>query len=203
MILELQDLVTLFKNVYFTGETYSEDDDSEAGGAAGSGGPGFGGGGTGVGGGGIGSGTGFGGGGTGVGGGSGIGTGNGFGGGGTEHKKPQIYRGCEEAWRLTLTGDLNIPVAKTEEFCEGPCFSETHLALNCIENILHHFRFYNRATVRDIRETLKSGCSYGPERGHFNVFEHIEDEEENGSERIKSRSGPLIGTVLFTVALLL
>lgn len=69
MILELQDLVTLFKKVSFTGETYSEDDDSEAGGAGGSGG-----GGTGVGGGG----TGFGGGGLG-GGGSG---GGGFGGGG-------------------------------------------------------------------------------------------------------------------------
>lgn len=80
MLLELKDLVTLFKNVYFTGDTYGEEDDSEAGGAGGGGGPGFGGGGTGVGG--IGSGTGFGGGGTGVGGG-GIGSGTGFGGGGT------------------------------------------------------------------------------------------------------------------------
>lgn len=144
----------------------------------------------------------------------------------------QIYRECEDAWRLTLNGDLNIPVARTEEFCEGPCFSETHLALNCIDEIVHHFRFFNRATVYNIRETLKSGCSYGPERGFdsrdrfliwsrlvllflvimlssnlyagiFNVLEHIEDEEENGSEKMKSRSGPLLGTVLFTIALLL
>jgi len=77
----------------------------------------------------------------------------------------QIYRECDESWRLTLNGDLNIPLGRTEEFCEGPCFSETHLALNCIEEIIHHYRFFNRATIHDIRETLKSGCSYGPERG--------------------------------------
>lgn len=144
----------------------------------------------------------------------------------------QIYRECEDAWRLTLNGDLNIPMARAEEFCEGPCISETHLALNCIDEIVHHFRFFNRATVYNIRETLKSGCSYGPERGFdfrdhvliwsrlvllflvlkfssnlhagiFNVLEHIEDEEENGNERMKSRSGPLLGTVLFIIALLL
>ncbi|XP_023644247.1 paraneoplastic antigen Ma6E [Capsella rubella] len=116
-----------------------------------------------------------------------------------------IYRECEETWRLTLTGDLNIPVGRTEEFCQGPCFSETHLALNCIEDIIHHYRFFNRATIHDIRETLKSGCSYGPERGDFNVLEHIEDEEENGSEKMmKSRFGSLLlGAVLFTIALLI
>ncbi|CAF2010950.1 unnamed protein product [Brassica napus] len=203
------------------------------GGGIGGGGTGFGGGGTGVGGGGIGGGgtgvggggTGFSGGGTGLGGGglgcsSGGGTGfggGGLGGGGLGGNDPpeivakaleclnekHIYRECEDAWRLTLNGDLNIPMARAEEFCEGPCFSETHLALNCIDEIVHHFRFFNRATVYNIRETLKSGCSYGPERGIFNVLEHIEDEEENGNERMKSRSGPLLGTVLFIIALLL
>lgn len=39
--------------------------------------------------------------------------------------------------------------------------------------------------------------------GHFNVLEHIEDDEDNGSERMKSISGPLLETVLFTIALLL
>lgn len=90
----------------------------------------------------------------------------------------QIYRECEDAWRLTLNGDLNIPVARADEFCEGPCFSETHLALNCIDEIVHHFRFFNRATVYNIRETLKSGCSYGPERGfdsrdHFLIWSRL------------------------------
>ncbi|CAH8298812.1 unnamed protein product [Eruca vesicaria subsp. sativa] len=187
----------------------------------GGGGPGFGGGGTGVGGGGTGfsgGGTGFGGGGLGgnSGGGTGFGGGGGLGGGGLGGNGPpeivakaleclnekHIYKECEDAWRLTLNGDLNIPVARTEEFCEGPCFSETHLALNCIGEIVHHFRFFNRATVYNIRETLKSGCSYGPERGIFNVLEHIED-EENASERMQLRSGLLLGTVSFTIALLL
>ncbi|ESQ32356.1 hypothetical protein EUTSA_v10004800mg [Eutrema salsugineum] len=201
-------------------------------GLGGGGGPGFGSGGTGVGGGGVGGGgSGFGGGGTGFGGGglggigggggglggSGSGGGGGLGGGGLGGDYPpeifekaleclnekHIYRECEDAWRLTLNGELNIPVARTEEFCEGPCFSETHLALNCINEILHHFRFFNRATIHDIRQTLKSGCSYGPERGDFNVVEHIEDGEENGKERMKSRSGPLLGIVLFAIALLL
>ncbi|KAJ0253873.1 Glycine-rich protein family [Hirschfeldia incana] len=196
------------------------------GGGIGGGGTGVGGGGTGFNGGGIGGGgTGFNGGGTGFGGGGlggsgGGGTGfggGGLGGGGLGGNNPpeivakaleclnekHIYRECEDAWRLTLNGDLNIPVTRTEEFCEGPCFSETNLALNCIDEIVHHFRFFNRATVYNIRETLKSGCSYGPERGIFNVLEHIEDEEENGSEKMKSRSGPLLGSVLlFTIALL-
>ncbi|CAA7058814.1 unnamed protein product [Microthlaspi erraticum] len=177
------------------------------GGVGGSGG-GVGGGGTGFGGGGLGSG--------GSGGGSGGFGGGGLGGGGGGDDPPEIvakaleclnekhiYRECEETWRLTLNGDLNIPVARTEEFCEGPCFSETHLALDCINDILHHFRFFNRATVYNIRQTLNSGCSYGPERGDFNVLEHLEDEEENGSEMMKSRSGALLWTMLFTIAFLL
>ncbi|AED95801.1 Glycine-rich protein family [Arabidopsis thaliana] len=206
-----------FLLVSFPGNTYSEEDDSEVGGEGGGiggGGTGFGGGGTGVGGGG----TGFGGGGLGAGGSGGGGGNGGFGGGGLGGgglggedppeivakaleclNEKHIYRECDESWRLTLNGDLNIPLGRTEEFCEGPCFSETHLALNCIEEIIHHYRFFNRATIHDIRETLKSGCSYGPERGVFNVLEHIEDEEENASEKIKSRFGPL----LFIIALLL
>uniref|UniRef100_A0A1J3HL89 DUF7731 domain-containing protein n=1 Tax=Noccaea caerulescens TaxID=107243 RepID=A0A1J3HL89_NOCCA len=176
---------------------------------------GFGGGGSGGNGGGFGGG-GLGSGGSGGGGGSGGFGGGGLGGGGGGDNPPEIvakaleclnekhlYRECEEAWRLTLTGDLNIPGARTEEFCEGPCFSETHLALNCVYDILHNFRFFNRATVYNIRQTLNSGCSYGPERGDFNVLKHLEDEEENASEMIKSRSGALLGTMLFTIAFLL
>ncbi|CAN8255614.1 unnamed protein product [Cochlearia groenlandica] len=192
-------------------------------GTGGGGGTGFGGGGTGFGGGGLGGsgvgsgGTGFGGGGLG-GSGGGFGGGGGLGGGGIGSgggddppeivakaleclKEKHIYRECDEAWRLTLTGELNIPVTSTEEFCEGPCFSETHLALNCINDILHHFRFFNRATIHDIRQTLKSGCSYGLHRGNFNVLEYIEDED--GSERMKSGFRMLLVTLLFTIALLL
>lgn len=77
----------------------------------------------------------------------------------------QIYSSCEGPSRLDEKGFLYVPPEKTEEFCEGPCASETNLVLNCIENIFSHFLFGNKATVNDIAATIKSGCSYGPDRG--------------------------------------
>lgn len=58
----------------------------------------------------------------------------------------------------------------TDEYCSSPCISETHLVLNCIENVLSHFKFYNKASINDVRETIKSGCSYGPKRGILNSW---------------------------------
>ncbi|XP_019058650.1 PREDICTED: OTU domain-containing protein 5-A isoform X1 [Tarenaya hassleriana] len=190
-----------------------------AGAGVGGGGTGFGGGsgsrGTGFGGGGVGGGTGFGGGASGGGtgfGGGGIGGGTGFGGGGGIGgddppeivdkallclSEKHIYSRCEEKWRLTAIGELNIPRTYTDNFCGGPCLEETHLALNCIENILHNFRFFNKATTRDIRNTLKAGCSFGPERGDFNVLEHIEDGEYGSG--MKTRSASLLGTALMII----
>ncbi|KAG7530863.1 hypothetical protein ISN45_Un15g000020 [Arabidopsis thaliana x Arabidopsis arenosa] len=173
-------LFFFFLLVSFPGNTYSEEDDSEAGGA---------GGGVGVGG------TGFGGGGLvweaeghvlagrrnrGLGGGGGNGGTGGLGGSG----------GNGGLWRRRdggLGGGQYIESVKKQE-----------------ANVKRRPKYSGgEATIHDIRETLKSGCSYGPERGDFNVLEHIEDEEENRSEKIKSKSGPLLGTVLFTIALLL
>lgn len=37
--------------------------------------------------------------------------------------------------------------------------------------------------------------------GIFNVLEYIEDEEENGNERMKVRFGLLFGIVLFIIVL--
>lgn len=82
----------------------------------------------------------------------------------------QIYSSCEEAYRLTETGDIKVPYAYVEQYCHGPCLSETHLVLNCVENVMKHFVFYNKATIEAIRETIKAGCSYGPERGSFLVY---------------------------------
>ncbi|CAH1439505.1 unnamed protein product [Lactuca virosa] len=90
-----------------------------------------------------------------------------------------IYRSCEESCRLTESGQLNVPPGYTDEYCNGPCLKETHLVLNCIDDMLSHYVFYNRATVNDVKETIKAGCSYGPHRGDFNVAEHIEDDESN------------------------
>ncbi|KAL5541918.1 hypothetical protein UlMin_009628 [Ulmus minor] len=90
-----------------------------------------------------------------------------------------IYSSCEESYRLTESGNLEVPSEKTEEYCSGPCLTETNLVLDCIDNILSHFVFYNRATIQEVRETVQAGCGYGPERGDFNVEEHIESEESN------------------------
>lgn len=78
----------------------------------------------------------------------------------------QIYNGCEEPSRLNEKGYLKVPPEKTEEFCEGPCASETKLVLNCLHNIFSDFVFVNKATINDVAATIKTGCGYGPERGN-------------------------------------
>lgn len=39
----------------------------------------------------------------------------------------------------------------------------------------HHEKlsFYNKATIEDVRDTIKAGCSYGPERGILLVYEAV------------------------------
>ncbi|KAJ6987836.1 uncharacterized protein [Populus alba] len=90
-----------------------------------------------------------------------------------------VYSSCEVAYRLTETGKLNVPPEDANSYCSGPCLVETHLVLSCIENIMKHFVFYNKATIEDVRDTIKAGCGYGPERGNFDVSEHLQLEENN------------------------
>ncbi|KAJ6432040.1 hypothetical protein OIU84_019323 [Salix udensis] len=90
-----------------------------------------------------------------------------------------IYSSCENAYRLTETGNLNLPPEYVDPYCSGPCLAETHLVLDCIENIMKNFVFYNKATIQDVRDTIKAGCSYGPERGNFDVSEHLQAENNN------------------------
>ncbi|KAJ1407719.1 hypothetical protein SESBI_24195 [Sesbania bispinosa] len=104
-----------------------------------------------------------------------------------------IYQSCEESCRLNENGNLNVPTEKTDEFCEGPCLSETNLVLSCLDNIFSNFIFYNRATIQDVKETIEAGCGYGPERGNFNVAEHIQAEE---SKALKVTSHVLMGLAL-------
>ncbi|WCJ23389.1 Glycine-rich protein family [Euphorbia peplus] len=112
----------------------------------------------------------------------------------------QIYSSCEESYRLTQTGNLNVPSEYVDPYCSGPCLTETHLVLNCLENVMAHFLFYNRATVRDIKDTIKAGCSYGPERGHFDVAEHIQAEENIGYKTV-ARIIPVIAFGIIANAL--
>ncbi|KAE9594918.1 hypothetical protein Lal_00013309 [Lupinus albus] len=104
-----------------------------------------------------------------------------------------IYSSCEESCRLNENGNLNVPSQKIDEFCKGPCLTETNLVLSCLDNIFSNFIFYNKATIQDIKETIQSGCGYGPQRGNFNVAEHIQTEE---SKALKTTHHALIGLVL-------
>ncbi|KAL3727781.1 hypothetical protein ACJRO7_032517 [Eucalyptus globulus] len=85
-----------------------------------------------------------------------------------------IYQSCEESYRLDHGGDLHVPPEYTDEFCNGPCLSETNLVLTCIDGIVSNFIFDNHATIKDIQDTIHEGCSHGSQRGDFNVAEHIQ-----------------------------
>ncbi|XP_050271944.1 uncharacterized protein LOC126715402 [Quercus robur] len=95
-----------------------------------------------------------------------------------------VYSSCEESQRLSESGKLNVPPQKTDEYCSGPCLTETNLVLNCIENILDNFKFYNKATIQDVRDTVKAACGNGPERGNFDVAEHIKAETSNAHKAV-------------------
>ncbi|KAK1390405.1 Glycine-rich family protein [Heracleum sosnowskyi] len=107
-----------------------------------------------------------------------------------------VYSSCEQSYRLTESGNINVPPEYADQYCHGSCFSETNLVLNCIDNILSHFLFYNRASIQDVRETVKAGCSYGPERGNFNVAEHIQARENSAPKGSKS---VMLGLLLMIV----
>ncbi|KAL5700937.1 hypothetical protein ACHQM5_026327 [Ranunculus cassubicifolius] len=85
-----------------------------------------------------------------------------------------IYKHCDESFRLTQSGNINVSPEETDRFCYGACLDESNLVLKCIDNIFSNFVFYNRATTRAVRDTIRAGCSHGYERGNFDVSEHLE-----------------------------
>ncbi|CAL1407642.1 unnamed protein product [Linum trigynum] len=101
----------------------------------------------------------------------------------------EIYGRCNRAYRLTLSGNINVPTEATDAFCDGPCFDETHHVLDCINDLLSDFVFFNRATVRDVRAVLNSGCSFtSNRRGDFNVPSYLRD-ETSGVGRVQRLIG--------------
>lgn len=78
-----------------------------------------------------------------------------------------IYNGCNVAYRLNQSGNINVPLAATNEFCQGPCLSGSKQLLDCIDNMFSSFVFYNKASVGQIREVINQGCSYTNRRGHL------------------------------------
>ncbi|ESW16987.1 hypothetical protein PHAVU_007G200600 [Phaseolus vulgaris] len=90
-----------------------------------------------------------------------------------------IYVGCDEAYRLNPSGNINIPVEATDLFCSGACLTEAQQVLNCIDDVLSNFIFYNKATVQQMRYALNAGCSFSRQRGNFNLAEYIGGETNN------------------------
>ncbi|TVU22414.1 hypothetical protein EJB05_32108 [Eragrostis curvula] len=84
-----------------------------------------------------------------------------------------IYSGCQESLRLGPGGALTVPAASTEAFCGGPCLAETELVLRCISGIMDNFRFYNGASVGDVRLALGRGCGRTGLRGDFDVLQRL------------------------------
>ncbi|XP_008786227.2 uncharacterized protein LOC103704639 [Phoenix dactylifera] len=92
-----------------------------------------------------------------------------------------VYSSCHESYRLSAEGTIHVPPQATEEYCNGPCLVETKLVLQCVDNILYNFQFYNGATVQDVKYALNTGCGHTSKRGDFNVLERSEgDEGEHG-----------------------
>ncbi|KAL5996335.1 hypothetical protein ACLOJK_026412 [Asimina triloba] len=95
-----------------------------------------------------------------------------------------ISRNCDEAYRLDESGNLHVPHDATDEFCSGPCYGETKLVLNCINGILKHFLFYNKASVVDVRRTIYAACSYTNKRGNFDVASYLEGEYSAAAHKL-------------------
>ncbi|KAL9447185.1 hypothetical protein AB3S75_014791 [Citrus x aurantiifolia] len=106
--------------------------------------------------------------------------------------------GCDKEYRLNESGNINVPPAAADLFCNGPCFGETQLMLDCVEKLLSNFNFYNKATVNDIRKALNSGCSYTSQRGDFNVWRYI---NEGGTSLINSSGQKVLTFNGYTAAL--
>uniref|UniRef100_A0A0D9UZ63 DUF7731 domain-containing protein n=1 Tax=Leersia perrieri TaxID=77586 RepID=A0A0D9UZ63_9ORYZ len=94
-----------------------------------------------------------------------------------------IYSGCQGQYRLGPGGSLDVPPAAADAFCGGPCLAETSLVLGCVDGIMDNFRFYNGASVRDVRLALARGCGHGGSRGDFDVLRRLGGDGDAGGGR--------------------
>ncbi|CAN4102149.1 unnamed protein product [Withania somnifera] len=61
---------------------------------------------------------------------------------------------------LTMSGWLNVTYDEGKKFCvEGDCADHTKGVLNCIRHVKPDFWFANKATVKDIYDTIHVGCN--------------------------------------------
>ncbi|CAN1161566.1 hypothetical protein LINPERHAP2_LOCUS23998, partial [Linum perenne] len=98
----------------------------------------------------------------------------------------KIYDRCNRAYRLTLSGNINVPADATDMFCDGPCFDETRHVLDCIDDLFSDFVFFNRAMVKDVRSVVNSACSSTSRRGDFDVSSYLRDETSRAGRLVVS-----------------
>ncbi|KAL9253615.1 hypothetical protein AKJ16_DCAP22223 [Drosera capensis] len=110
-----------------------------------------------------------------------------------------VYRSCEESYRLTVQGDVHVPSYYIDQFCTGPCLAEMNLVLNCIDEIMSNFEFYNKAAMQDVRDTIPAGSSYGSKRGDFNVTEHLQAKVSKGN-KVNASNGNKAGIHVLLLA---
>ncbi|KAJ1692322.1 hypothetical protein LUZ63_009020 [Rhynchospora breviuscula] len=116
----------------------------------------------------------------------------------------RVYTCCQDEYRLSITGILNIPPHAANNFCEGPCLEETQLVLSCVEDELNTFRFQDGAAVADVRYALQRGCSNSDKRGDFNVGEpHEPDDYSDYYDHADMLTSPIYLLIFLTCCLLL
>ncbi|CAN0897233.1 hypothetical protein LINGRAHAP2_LOCUS19007 [Linum grandiflorum] len=116
----------------------------------------------------------------------------------------KVYDRCNRAYRLSLSGDINVPAEATDVFCNGPCLDETRHVLDCVDDLFSDFVFFNRAMVKDVRRVLSSACSSTSSRrgSDFDVSSYLRDETSGGGRQLVSWVG-FCGVVLISWSLLL
>ncbi|OAY78586.1 hypothetical protein ACMD2_17274 [Ananas comosus] len=92
----------------------------------------------------------------------------------------KVYSRCNDSFRLNEQGSVNIPQEGIDEYCEGPCFEETHLVLTCVGDVHNSFRFSNGASVKDVKSALIRRCGHTPKRGNVAVAEHFDIDNPYG-----------------------
>ncbi|XP_068661398.1 uncharacterized protein [Aristolochia californica] len=109
-----------------------------------------------------------------------------------------IYQRCQEDYRLTVDGNINVPPEAVDAYCTGPCIDETRLVLNCVDGILSNFIFDNGASTRAVRSTIIAACSDSSERGNFNVAAHILG-DDNHAEPLRPLCLSLYALAMFVL----
>lgn len=60
---------------------------------------------------------------------------------------------------FSMSGWLNVTSSDGKSFCAGGCAAHTRDVLLCLEHVKKDFYFANKATIRDLNETINNGCN--------------------------------------------